>query len=87
MSEPLVRSQKLKQHKTHMKYTILAYRSQDTTSEGCDYDTTEDTLSAAKKRARYCVSETFRESCEMSQRFGYAQVRKDGEIVFDCFSK
>ena len=70
-------------------YSILAYRSQDTEREGCDYDTTADTLADAKKRARYCTSEEFRVSSESSSRLGYAKVINDstGENVFDCFAK
>ncbi len=69
-------------------YTITAYRSQETVSEGSDYDTTADTLAEAKKRARYTVSEEFRKSGEMRAVFGYSQVRNGAdEIIFDCFSK
>lgn len=69
-------------------YTIYAYRSQATVDSGSDYDTTADTLAEAKKRARYSVSEEFRQSAEMSTVLGYAQVRNGSdEIVFDCFSK
>ena len=69
-------------------YTIYAYRSQETIDDGCDYDTTADTLAEAKKRARYTVSEEFRQSAEMSTVLGYAQVRNEAdEVIFDCFSK
>lgn len=70
-------------------YTIHAYRSQETVDKGSDYDTTADTVVEAKKRARYCLSEGFRQSAEMSTRLGYAKVTNDrtGECVFDCFAK
>lgn len=69
-------------------YTIYAYRSQETVDSGSDCDTTADTLAEAKKRARYMVSEAFRQSAEMSAVLGYAQVRNGAdEIVFDCFAK
>jgi hypothetical protein len=73
---------------TMSAYTIYAYRSQETVDSGCDYDTVADTLAEAKRRARYTVSEEFRQSGEMSTVLGYAQVRNGAdEVVFDCFSK
>lgn len=69
-------------------YTVRAYRSQETVDSGCDYDTTEDTLKEAKERARYCTSEEFRKSGEMSARFGYAMVTtEEGGCVFDYCAK
>lgn len=50
------------------RYRIEAFRSQDTAREGCDYDTEADTLADARRRARHCVSEEFRQSAEMSAR-------------------
>lgn len=71
------------------KYTVSAFRSQADLEAGSDYDTHADTLKEAKAKARYCLTEAFRESGEMTTRFGYAIVRKTGstEIVFDCFAK
>lgn len=66
-------------------YTIYAYRSQDTVSDGSDFDDTADTLKEAKRKAKHFISDEFRASAEMSERFGYAAVHKDGECVYDCF--
>lgn len=71
-------------------YTIRAYTSQEQEQrDGSAYDTSADTVADAKKQARYCLTEEFRRSGEMSARFGYAKVINDktNECVFDCFAK
>ncbi len=69
-------------------YTVRAYRSQETVNDGCDYDSQYEKLSDAKKAARYSVTEDFAKSGEMSEPFGYADVKdQDGNCLFDCFAK
>lgn len=67
-------------------YTVRAYRSRATESagEGCDYDRQCDTLSEARKAARYALSAEFARLGEMSAPFGFATVHSaKGECVFD----
>lgn len=45
------------------------------------------TVKEAKERAKYCLSEAFRISGEMSERFDYACVCVDDEIRWDFFAK
>lgn len=67
------------------KYTVYAYASGDS-ARGYDYETSADTLAEARKRARYCLSEEFRLSGEMSHRLAMAKVFNGAdECVFDCF--
>ena len=44
------------------------------------------TLAEAKRRAKYCLTEDFRISGEMSEQFDYACVWADGEILWDFFN-
>jgi len=70
-----------------MSYRILAFRSV-ATGDGFDYEVTADTLTEARRLARYLISEAFRKTGEMSERFSYAQARNaSGKIVFDCIAK
>ncbi len=75
-------------HSITYKYQVHAFWSQDDVVNGSSWDAGFDTLKEAKKNARYCLTEEFRLSGEMSERFGYAEVQNyAGECVFDCFSK
>ncbi len=65
------------------RYHVYAYATSDT-SRGSAYDTPADTLREAKERARYCVSEAFRVSGEMSTRLTFARVMdREGACVWD----
>lgn len=64
-------------------YKILAYSTPDT-ERSCDFDTERDTLSEARRHARYCLSAEFCECSEMSGRMARVIVKNSaGEIVED----
>jgi hypothetical protein len=54
--------------------------------KGSSADFDADTLSAAKRRAKYLLSEDYRISSESSAKLVYARVMKGSECVWDCFN-
>ena len=66
------------------KYTICASVSIEQHGRGWAYDQGVDTLAEGKTRAKHILTEAFRISGEMLDRFGYVQIlNQKGECVWE----
>ncbi len=72
----------------HPKYLILAFYSRANVNQGCDADNTAITLPEAQRKARYMLSEEFREARGAARCMRYAKVvlARTGERVYSCFT-
>jgi hypothetical protein len=70
------------------RITVVAAVSQEQLeNDGCDVDQECETISQAKKRAKYYLTEEYMSACESTTMLGYAQVKVDGEVRYDYFAK
>lgn len=68
--------------------TVLAAVSQDQLEhDGCDVEQECETIAHAKKRAKYYLTEEYMHSAESTTMLGYAQVRVNGQCLYDFFGK
>lgn len=68
--------------------TVEAARTQLQVEAGqCDVVQDFDTVKEAKDRAKYYLTDEFRQASEASERLGYARVLVDGNCVADYFGK
>ena len=68
------------------RITVLAAISQEQLENcGCDVEHECETLTEAKKRAKYYLSGEYMRTTESSTQLGYAQVRVNDECVADYF--
>ena len=66
--------------------TVRACRNADSYERGWDTEETHiDTVKEAKERAKYFLTEEYRNASEASERLMYAQVVVNGEVMHDYF--
>lgn len=73
-----------------MEKTIVvrACRNAEDHEHGWDTEETHiETLKEAKQRAKYFLTEEYRNACEASEIMMYSQVVVNGEVVFDYFGE
>ena len=72
-----------------MKYSKIEVRvaiTQDRALDGqCDDIIDCDTIAAAKKYAKRCLTDEYMRLNEMTQPLGYSQVVADGQVLYDYF--
>ncbi len=69
--------------------TVLAARSIDALeAKGADVEELHyETLVEARKRAKYLLTDTYRQRSEASERLGYSRVILNGEVINDYFDE
>lgn len=66
--------------------TVRACRNSDDYERGWDAEETHiDTVKEAKARAKYFLTEQYRNASEASERLAYSQVVVNGEVLYDYF--
>lgn len=66
--------------------TVRAIRNIDDQERGWDTEETRcDTIKEAKSRAKYFLTEEYRNASEASERLTYAQVVVDDVVMYDYF--
>lgn len=66
---------------------VAAVSQEQLENDGCDVDQECETISQAKKRAKYYLTEEYMNSCESTVMLGYAQVKVNGVVEYDFFGK
>lgn len=65
---------------------VRACRNADDYERGWDVEDTHlETIREAKARARYYLTDTFKDRCETSERLMYSQVVVNDEVLYDYF--
>jgi len=73
-------------NQSERRIKVLAAASQEALeATGADVEFEFDTLADAKRRAKYYLTDDYRQVCNVTECLGYAQVLVDGEVVADYF--
>lgn len=68
--------------------TVVAAVSQEQLeNDGCDVEQECQTIAEAKKRAKYYLTEEYKNVAESTTRLRYAQVLVNGTVEYDFFAK
>ena len=66
--------------------TVRACRNANDYERGWDVeDTNQETITVARQRAMYYLTDTYRKNSEASERLMYSQVLVNGEVIHDYF--
>ncbi len=70
------------------RIVVLAAVSQEQLeNNGCDVEQECETIAQAKKRAKYYLTAEYMNAAESTTMLRYAQVRVNGECLYDYFGK